>query len=99
MLFLTFLPQKYTVQFTHIHIVLFFKPLPRNMVSRLCESKKVCAAADMQLQVGVCLCSEVFTDIIQNKCITLNSCQCYPFIIIIMLPKHLSSEFRELDLD
>ena len=30
------------------------------MVSRLCESKKVCAAADMQLQVGVCLCSEVF---------------------------------------
>uniref|UniRef100_A0A8D1DIQ4 Mitochondrial intermediate peptidase n=1 Tax=Sus scrofa TaxID=9823 RepID=A0A8D1DIQ4_PIG len=25
--------------------------LPRSMVSRLCESKKVCAAADMQLQV------------------------------------------------
>ncbi|KAM9204223.1 mitochondrial intermediate peptidase isoform 1-T1 [Mergus octosetaceus] len=27
------------------------QPLPKNMVSRLCESKKVCAAADMQLQV------------------------------------------------
>ncbi|XP_066031979.1 mitochondrial intermediate peptidase isoform X2 [Chamaea fasciata] len=26
------------------------QPLPKNMVSRLCESKKVCAAADMQLQ-------------------------------------------------
>ncbi|XP_036600928.1 mitochondrial intermediate peptidase [Trichosurus vulpecula] len=25
--------------------------LPKNMVSRLCESKKICAAADMQLQV------------------------------------------------
>ncbi|RLW08267.1 hypothetical protein DV515_00003126 [Chloebia gouldiae] len=27
------------------------QPLPKNMVSRLCESKKVCAAADMQLQI------------------------------------------------
>ncbi|KAM6178704.1 mitochondrial intermediate peptidase [Rhynchocyon petersi] len=27
------------------------QPLPKNMVSRLCESKKVCAAADTQLQV------------------------------------------------
>ncbi|XP_043927903.1 mitochondrial intermediate peptidase [Protopterus annectens] len=26
------------------------QPLPKSMISRLCESKKVCAAADMQLQ-------------------------------------------------
>lgn len=49
----------YTV-YSSAYILLFFQSLPRNMVSRLCESKKVCAAADMQLQVGVCLCSEVF---------------------------------------
>ncbi|KAH0502636.1 Mitochondrial intermediate peptidase [Microtus ochrogaster] len=29
------------------------QPLPKAMVSRLCESKKVCAAAEMQLQDGV----------------------------------------------
>lgn len=35
----------------NIFFFVFLKPLPKNMVSRLCESKKVCAAADMQLQV------------------------------------------------
>lgn len=34
---------------------------------------------------------------LQNKYVTLNSCQCYTFIIIIMLLKHLSSQFKELD--
>lgn len=38
---------------TILNMFWFFslKPLPKNMVSRLCDSKKVCAAADMQLQV------------------------------------------------
>lgn len=30
----------------------FHQPLPENMVARLCESKKVCGAADTQLQVN-----------------------------------------------
>lgn len=29
----------------------FSQPLPQSMVARLCESKKVCGAADTQLQV------------------------------------------------
>lgn len=42
---------KYTISLNVIRCFFVFKPLPKNMVSRLCESKKVCAAADMQLQV------------------------------------------------
>uniref|UniRef100_A0AC11DG23 Mitochondrial intermediate peptidase n=1 Tax=Ovis aries TaxID=9940 RepID=A0AC11DG23_SHEEP len=34
--------------------------LPRNMVSRLCESKKVCAAADMQLQVFYAALDQIY---------------------------------------
>lgn len=67
------------------------------MVSRLCESKKVCAAADMQLQVCMYLFLKYFRVVIQNKYIALNSFQCYTFVIIIMFLKHLSSEFKELD--
>lgn len=34
--------------------------LPKNMVSRLCESKKVCAAADMQLQVFYAALDQIY---------------------------------------
>ncbi|XP_073899843.1 mitochondrial intermediate peptidase isoform X3 [Castor canadensis] len=34
--------------------------LPRHMVSRLCESKKVCAAADMQLQVFYATLDQIY---------------------------------------
>uniref|UniRef100_A0A4X2M1D8 Mitochondrial intermediate peptidase n=1 Tax=Vombatus ursinus TaxID=29139 RepID=A0A4X2M1D8_VOMUR len=34
--------------------------LPKNMVSRLCESKKVCAAADMQLQVFYATLDQIY---------------------------------------
>ncbi|XP_054442505.1 mitochondrial intermediate peptidase isoform X2 [Pteronotus mesoamericanus] len=34
--------------------------MPKNMVSRLCESKKVCAAADMQLQVFYAALDQVY---------------------------------------
>ncbi|XP_040835813.1 mitochondrial intermediate peptidase [Ochotona curzoniae] len=36
------------------------QPLPKNMVSRLCESKKVCAAADMQLQVFYAMLDQIY---------------------------------------
>ncbi|XP_008058214.1 mitochondrial intermediate peptidase [Carlito syrichta] len=36
------------------------QPLPRPMVSRLCESKKVCAAADMQLQVFYATLDQIY---------------------------------------
>uniref|UniRef100_A0A8I5N6C3 Mitochondrial intermediate peptidase n=1 Tax=Papio anubis TaxID=9555 RepID=A0A8I5N6C3_PAPAN len=36
------------------------QPLPKNMVSRLCESKKVCAAADMQLQVFYAALDQIY---------------------------------------
>uniref|UniRef100_A0A8C0F085 Mitochondrial intermediate peptidase n=1 Tax=Bubo bubo TaxID=30461 RepID=A0A8C0F085_BUBBB len=36
------------------------EPLPKNMVSRLCESKKVCAAADMQLQVFYAVLDQIY---------------------------------------
>ncbi|XP_048657200.1 mitochondrial intermediate peptidase [Marmota marmota marmota] len=36
------------------------QPLPKNMVSRLCESKKVCAAADMQLQVFYATLDQIY---------------------------------------
>uniref|UniRef100_A0A8C6VH58 Mitochondrial intermediate peptidase n=1 Tax=Naja naja TaxID=35670 RepID=A0A8C6VH58_NAJNA len=36
------------------------QPLPKNMVSRLCESKKVCAAADMQLQVFYAVLDQIY---------------------------------------
>ncbi|EPY87073.1 hypothetical protein CB1_000273013 [Camelus ferus] len=37
-----------------------FKVLPRSMVSRLCESKKLCAAADLQLQVFYAALDQVY---------------------------------------
>uniref|UniRef100_A0A6J0V1G4 Mitochondrial intermediate peptidase n=1 Tax=Pogona vitticeps TaxID=103695 RepID=A0A6J0V1G4_9SAUR len=36
------------------------QPLPKNMVSRLCESKKVCAAADMQLQIFYAVLDQIY---------------------------------------
>ncbi|XP_048350971.1 mitochondrial intermediate peptidase isoform X2 [Sphaerodactylus townsendi] len=36
------------------------QPLPKHMVSRLCESKKVCAAADMQLQVFYAVLDQIY---------------------------------------
>ncbi|XP_061484531.1 mitochondrial intermediate peptidase [Rhineura floridana] len=36
------------------------QPLPKNMVSRLCESKKVCAAADTQLQVFYAVLDQIY---------------------------------------
>uniref|UniRef100_A0A8C6RGR7 Mitochondrial intermediate peptidase n=1 Tax=Nannospalax galili TaxID=1026970 RepID=A0A8C6RGR7_NANGA len=36
------------------------QPLPKAMVSRLCESKKVCAAADMQLQVFYAALDQIY---------------------------------------
>uniref|UniRef100_A0A803Y6Q1 Peptidase M3A/M3B catalytic domain-containing protein n=1 Tax=Meleagris gallopavo TaxID=9103 RepID=A0A803Y6Q1_MELGA len=36
------------------------QPLPKNMVSRLCESKKLCAAADMQLQVFYAALDQIY---------------------------------------
>uniref|UniRef100_A0A8B9NTD3 Mitochondrial intermediate peptidase n=1 Tax=Apteryx owenii TaxID=8824 RepID=A0A8B9NTD3_APTOW len=36
------------------------QPLPKSMVSRLCESKKVCAAADMQLQVFYAVLDQIY---------------------------------------
>ncbi|KAF6376491.1 mitochondrial intermediate peptidase [Rhinolophus ferrumequinum] len=34
--------------------------MPKNMVSRLCESKKICAAADMQLQVFYATLDQIY---------------------------------------
>lgn len=101
MSFLTLLPHKQAVQwlgkqFAHIYVLLFFKSLPKNMVSRLCESKKVCAAADMQLQVCACALNFVRAGV-HSTYITLNSCQPSTFMIIIMLLTYLSSAFKELD--
>ncbi|XP_060090775.1 mitochondrial intermediate peptidase [Heteronotia binoei] len=36
------------------------QPLPKHMVSRFCESKKVCAAADMQLQVFYAVLDQIY---------------------------------------
>uniref|UniRef100_A0A670I0L8 Mitochondrial intermediate peptidase n=1 Tax=Podarcis muralis TaxID=64176 RepID=A0A670I0L8_PODMU len=36
------------------------QPLPKHMVSRLCESKKVCAAADMQLQIFYAVLDQIY---------------------------------------
>ncbi|XP_066555724.1 mitochondrial intermediate peptidase [Amia ocellicauda] len=36
------------------------QPLPKSMVSRLCESKKVCGAADMQLQVFYAVLDQIY---------------------------------------
>ncbi|XP_041089052.1 mitochondrial intermediate peptidase isoform X1 [Polyodon spathula] len=36
------------------------QPLPKSMVSRLCESKKVCAAADTQLQVFYAVLDQIY---------------------------------------
>ncbi|XP_032878655.1 mitochondrial intermediate peptidase isoform X1 [Amblyraja radiata] len=36
------------------------EPLPQNMVSRLCDSKKVCAAADLQLQIFYSVLDQIY---------------------------------------
>ncbi|XP_041055946.1 mitochondrial intermediate peptidase isoform X1 [Carcharodon carcharias] len=36
------------------------QPLPQNMVSRLCESKKICAAADLQLQIFYSVLDQIY---------------------------------------
>ncbi|GCC27426.1 mitochondrial intermediate peptidase-like [Chiloscyllium punctatum] len=36
------------------------QPLPQNMVSRLCESKKLCAAADLQLQIFYSVLDQIY---------------------------------------
>ncbi|XP_051882085.1 mitochondrial intermediate peptidase-like isoform X1 [Pristis pectinata] len=36
------------------------EPLPQSMVSRLCDSKKVCAAADLQLQVFYSVLDQIY---------------------------------------
>ncbi|XP_030056172.1 mitochondrial intermediate peptidase [Microcaecilia unicolor] len=36
------------------------QPLPKAMISRLCESKKVCAAADMKLQVFYAVLDQIY---------------------------------------
>eukprot|EP00062_Callorhinchus_milii_P015274 gi/632965343/ref/XP_007898842.1/ PREDICTED: mitochondrial intermediate peptidase isoform X2 [Callorhinchus milii] len=36
------------------------QPLPQNMITRLCESKKVCAAADLQLQIFYSVLDQIY---------------------------------------
>ncbi|XP_068173366.1 mitochondrial intermediate peptidase-like [Antennarius striatus] len=46
------------------------QPLPESMVSRLCESKKVCGAADTQLQVFYAVLDQVYHGKPQNRSTT-----------------------------
>ncbi|XP_067364151.1 mitochondrial intermediate peptidase-like isoform X3 [Channa argus] len=46
------------------------QPLPENMVARLCESKKVCGAADTQLQVFYAALDQVYHSKPQNRSTT-----------------------------
>ncbi|XP_041919295.1 LOW QUALITY PROTEIN: mitochondrial intermediate peptidase-like [Alosa sapidissima] len=46
------------------------QPLPKNMVNRLCESKKVCGAADTQLQVFYAALDQVYHGAPQNRSTT-----------------------------
>lgn len=46
------------------------QPLPQSMVARLCESKKVCGAADTQLQVFYAILDQVYHGKPQNRSMT-----------------------------
>ncbi|ROL49965.1 Mitochondrial intermediate peptidase [Anabarilius grahami] len=46
------------------------QPLPQSMVARLCESKKVCGAADTQLQVFYAVLDQVYHGKPQNRSTT-----------------------------
>uniref|UniRef100_A0A8C9TAG3 mitochondrial intermediate peptidase n=1 Tax=Scleropages formosus TaxID=113540 RepID=A0A8C9TAG3_SCLFO len=46
------------------------QPLPENMVTRLCESKKVCGAADTQLQIFYAVLDQVYHGKPQNRSTT-----------------------------
>lgn len=46
------------------------QPLPENMVARLCESKKVCGAADTQLQVFYAALDQIYHGVPQNRSTT-----------------------------
>lgn len=46
------------------------QPLPKSMVTRLCESKKVCGAADTQLQVFYAALDQVYHGTPQNRSTT-----------------------------
>uniref|UniRef100_A0A6Q2X8Z0 Mitochondrial intermediate peptidase n=1 Tax=Esox lucius TaxID=8010 RepID=A0A6Q2X8Z0_ESOLU len=46
------------------------QPLPQNMVTRLCESKKVCGAADTQLQIFYSALDQIYHGEPQNRSTT-----------------------------
>uniref|UniRef100_A0A665U2J1 Mitochondrial intermediate peptidase n=1 Tax=Echeneis naucrates TaxID=173247 RepID=A0A665U2J1_ECHNA len=46
------------------------KPLPESMVARLCESKKVCGAADTQLQIFYAALDQIYHSKPQNRSTT-----------------------------
>ncbi|KAJ8400341.1 hypothetical protein AAFF_G00397240 [Aldrovandia affinis] len=46
------------------------QPLPESMVARLCESKKVCGAADTQLQVFYAVLDQIYHGKTQNRSTT-----------------------------
>lgn len=85
------------MQFTHLYTFfcffchcpeiwcLVFVNLKRSVPQRTCSFRWV-----------VCLCSEVWWPLFRIN-VQLEILQKHPFIIIIMLPKELSSEFKELD--
>uniref|UniRef100_A0A671P6J3 Mitochondrial intermediate peptidase n=1 Tax=Sinocyclocheilus anshuiensis TaxID=1608454 RepID=A0A671P6J3_9TELE len=45
--------------YQHVTEIIFY-PLPENLVSRLCESKRVCSAADTQLQIFYAALDQVY---------------------------------------
>ncbi|KAM7413409.1 hypothetical protein PAMA_020682 [Pampus argenteus] len=46
------------------------QPLPESMVARLCESKKVCGAADTRLQIFYAVLDQIYHDKPQNRSTT-----------------------------
>ncbi|XP_060902191.1 mitochondrial intermediate peptidase-like [Labrus mixtus] len=46
------------------------QPLPQSMVARLCESKKVCGAADTQLQIFYAVLDQIYHSTPQNRSTT-----------------------------
>uniref|UniRef100_A0A8C6WU06 Mitochondrial intermediate peptidase n=1 Tax=Neogobius melanostomus TaxID=47308 RepID=A0A8C6WU06_9GOBI len=46
------------------------QPLPESMVARLCESKKVCGAADTQLQIFYAVLDQIYHGVPQNRSTT-----------------------------
>uniref|UniRef100_A0A3B4A0D6 Mitochondrial intermediate peptidase n=1 Tax=Periophthalmus magnuspinnatus TaxID=409849 RepID=A0A3B4A0D6_9GOBI len=46
------------------------QPLPESMVARLCESKKVCGAADTQLQIFYAVLDQIYHGGLQNRSTT-----------------------------